>query len=235
MIDFEALMAEPNDSSTYHPHIIESAYSGMWIDATTYQGSTPLHIASNLNLHKQIDSLLETGGNINCINYMGETPLHCAIQWDNMETAYKIITNDKQVVDFTITDKNGGVAFDYCEYDSKCYRLYDTLIKRNMIPPIPRLEKIKLEEKNILQTLSDYFVSEYVKNQLKRQFTKKEVFDIIKEKFPELDGVQHEKIWTTMKQSKDKNFTIQTTYIKNVAKENLMISVENVTVDFLFS
>lgn len=234
MIDFEALMNEPNGED-YHAHVIDSAYNGEWIEATTRNGLTPLHIAANMNLHKNIESLLRTGGNINCVNYMGETPLHCAIQWDRLEVAYKIITNPVQQIDLTIVDKNGHVAFDYCEYHSKCYTLYESLVKAGKMQTIAKIEKVKMELDNIIQTIIDEIFRAFLKDTSRQKLTKKEVYDIMKAKYPKVESNSYDSWWKILKEQKREEITVHTIYIKQSPQEYITINKETVAVDLLFS
>ncbi len=142
MIDWEEILNEPNDE-TYHPHIIESAYSGKYVEATTYEGSTALHIASNLDLHDNIKSLIETGADINAKDMFGFTPLHKAIMGQSLKTAAKLIVLK---ADMYAVDSKGMKPFDYCDETNRCFTLYKQLYQKNKIDYNDYLNKLIVEK-----------------------------------------------------------------------------------------
>jgi ankyrin repeat protein len=115
---------------TYHPHIIESAYSGKYIQATTYEGQTALHIASNLNLHGSIQPLLNTGADINAVDMYGNSSLHNAIMFRSVDVAKKLIVLGADL--FAVNHKSLK-PFDLCEEDNLCTPLYARLLEKNKI------------------------------------------------------------------------------------------------------
>ena len=143
MIDWEEILSEPTDE-TYHPHIIESAYSGKYVEATTYEGSTSLHIASSLDLHDNIESLIDTGADINRKDMFGFTPLHKAIISQSMKSAAKLIVLK---ADLYATDSKAMKPFDYCDETNTCFTLYKQLFEANKIDYNANLNKIIKERK----------------------------------------------------------------------------------------
>lgn len=129
MLDWDEILNEPTDE-TYHPHIIESAYSGKYIEATTYEGQTALHIASNLNLHGSIESLLNTGADINAMDIYGNTPLHNAIILQAVDVTKKLILSGANL--FEVNHK-GLKPFDYCDENNLCLPVYQRLYERKKI------------------------------------------------------------------------------------------------------
>lgn len=148
MIDWEEILSESNDE-TYHPHIIESAYSGKYIEATTYEGSTSLHIASNLDLHDNIKSLIDTGAITGAIidakDMFGQTALHKAIINLSMKSAAKLIVLG---ADMYATDIKACKPFDYCDKNNTCFTLYKQLFEANKIDYNENLNTIIEENKN---------------------------------------------------------------------------------------
>jgi len=148
MIDWDELLNEPTDE-TYHPHIIESAYSGKYIEATTYDGATALHIASNLNLHRSIQPLLNTGADIQSVDIHGNSPLHCAIQHQAFETAKELIL---QGADLFAVNHQSIKPFDLCDETNLCFPLYERLYEREKIDYNLRLnEHIKNKRVRIVK------------------------------------------------------------------------------------
>ena len=135
MIDWDEILNEPTDE-TYHPHIIKSAYSGKYIEATTYEGETALHIASNLNLHGSIEPLLNTGAHINAVDIYGNSSLHNAIIFNAIDAAKKLIVLGADL--FAVNHKSLK-PFDLCEENNLCLPLYERLLEKNKIDYNPTL------------------------------------------------------------------------------------------------
>lgn len=164
-LDWDDILSQPNDE-WYCPQILESAQSGIWVLDRFPDGNTALHVAANLNLHKNIDSLLQTGANINMTNSIGHTALFNAIIWDNLEFAYKLITNQMQPISLIHIDFDGKTAFDYCEHGSKCFELYETLVNKNKIPAIDKHEEVRMKEEEVIIKLNTLLVDKFTKGKL---------------------------------------------------------------------
>lgn len=187
-LDWDDILSQPNDE-WYCPQIIESAYSGKWVGDRFPDGTSALHIAANLNQHKNIDALLQSGGNINVTNKIGQTPLFNAIINDSLEFAYKLISNQIQPIDLNHIDFDGKTAFDYCEIDNRCFQLYEKLVNHNKIQAINKHEAVRLKEEEIIKKLNNLFIEEFRKGkQATENITKsKDINDVSNPLFDKIE------------------------------------------------
>lgn len=222
-LDWDDILSQPNDE-WYCPQIIESAYSGKWVADRFPDGTSALHIAANLNEHKNIDALLQSGGNVNVTNKIGHTPLFNAIINDSFEFAYKLITNEIQPIDLNHIDFDGKTAFDYCDIGDKCFELYEKLVINNKIDPINKHESARFKEEEIINKVNRIMIEEFKKgkrptekivkndnlneqsnalfdkievqgNLILDKMPKREALQIIHKNYPELDSKRIEDVF----------------------------------------
>lgn len=74
--------------------------NGANVNATTFSGNTPLHVASGLGMDQLVHLLIRNGANINIRNLEGDTPLYTKVCWtftnivlrDNMNFGYCVLS-----------------------------------------------------------------------------------------------------------------------------------------------
>ena len=117
------------------------------MNASSYDGSTPLHKAVSLGLNTDIaEILLANGADTNIQDEYGETPLHVSAFADNKSGAELLITYG---ADLDKTDNKGHTALDSAIH----YKNWDIadLLKKHGAKTSKELEEVTQETKDSQQ------------------------------------------------------------------------------------